>query len=221
MPRTRGRYMQDLGLTDGIFFFGIEDIIGLAAADCVQTRNAAGDYSINVAATKTVTLALQLGKLLQRTGMALDTQLNFGSMANQASYDPDASPQGRYGTSFTGNPVTPRTTFLQKGIKINGFKVIYLISGAALLAHTCRVDKIVHANNVANAITTPLASAANGLATATQVNPYVTTVNLAAAEQIYRIADLSQLIFEVGAQTQGGGTYRMYGIEVLAEFNYN
>lgn len=215
MPHTASRYQQDLGFTDGVILFtpALINISGTATI----TRNVAGDWSINQAASLTVRYGMNLADgLIYRTGFGEDLQEQFGGTGIAGS----AGPQGR--PPFTGStPITPRTALKVKGIKLLSFGVIYLIGGAALTTHTTRVDKTVHANNVANAITAVLATGANGLQTAIQANPYVTEVALSAGEQVYRISDLSSYWLEVEAVSAAAGSYRMYGVRVKVEFNHN
>lgn len=219
MPHTQSRYQADLGFTDGVILFGPNQIFPTGTT--VLTRNAAGDISFNQAASQAVTYSLNLGDgQLFRTGFGEDLQEQFGGSGIPAS----AQFQGRpdtIGAMAALQELTPRTALKIKGIQINSIAVVELIAGAALTVHTCRLDKTVFANNVANAITAILASAANGLPTATQANPYVTEVALAAGQQIYRISDLSEYNFEVATTTQGGGTYRLYAVRMKVTFNFN
>jgi hypothetical protein len=115
----------------------------------------------------------------------------------------------------------PRTAFIPKGFQINSINVIYLVTGAALTGHTCRLDKSAFANNVALASTNVLTSGANGLATATQANPYCTEIAMPAAFQAYQVSDLSEYWFEVSATTQAAGAYRLYGLRAKVTFNFN
>jgi len=221
MPHTTQNFAQDRGFSDGILIVGPEDI--MVSGTGTRTRNAAGDWSINQGASLTVNFALNIGQMIQRTGYALGSKLHQEQFGGSQA-DPLANGGGVYGVDYTGAPDSarlPRTTPVPKGIKIKGFNLVYLITGAALTAHTCRVDKVTYANNVAVAIAASLASGANGLATATQANPYVTQVLFAAGEQIYRATDLQELILEITATTQAGGAYRLYRIELLVEFNFN
>lgn len=215
MPHTASRFQQDLGFTDSFAFLDANKCVATGGAS-VLTRNAAGNLSHNAGASVAPIYSFNLVDLVYRTGFGEDLQNQFGGAGIAGS----AAPQGR--PPFTGSTqLTPRTTNKLKGVKFLSFAVCYLITGAALTAHTCRMDKSVFANNVAIATAAIVASAANGLATATQANPYVTSVALAAGEQVYRISDLSQYWIEVAPTTQGGGAYRMYGIRVLYEFNFN
>lgn len=228
MPFTQSRYQQGLPNTDAIAVFGSDDMVGLAAADVVPTRTAVGDYCLEVAASKTVTIALNLGKLLQRTGMQGDYQEQFGTAAAVAGAssvantgDPLSLPAASR-PPFTGvTNLTPRTGNILKGVKILDFKVCYNILAVNMVALTCRVDKTVYADGVATAVTAVLASAANGLVATFAATPKVKTVSLAAAQQIFRVTDLSALTFEIGAQTDAGCTFRLQKVEVRYEYNFN
>lgn len=195
----------------------------VVSADAVVTRNSAGDISLNLAASKgpdTFSAPLLDGQLI-RTGMGEDLQEQFGGSGIAGSaqvqvYRPDLIP-----AMSTAQQLSPRTSFMTKGIKFTGFKVHYQVSGVDLTTLNVRIDKLVGVNNVANAITAVLADGANGLAKVQRANPYVTQVNLGAAAQIYQISDMSQMWIEFTVTTPGGSTFRLYGVELLTEFNYN
>lgn len=221
MPHTQSRYQQDLGFTDGYVFIPAPDYISTGAA-ATLTKNAVGDISWNVAASLAAVFDVHVSDgQVTRTGFGEDLQEQFGGTGIPGSaqpqvYRPDVIP----GMS-TAQQIQPRTALKTKGFKPLSLKVIYLITGAALTLHTIRVDKTVYANNVANAITPVIANGANGLATAVQANPYVTTIAFPANQQVYQISDLSQLWIEIAATTQVAGAYRLYGTEMTIEFNFN
>jgi hypothetical protein len=214
MPHTRSNYNQEQGFTDGIVIVGPEDI--MISANGVRTRNAAGDWSINQAASLTGNYAINIGQLLQRTGLPDKFLEQFGGTGPSA----DAQPQGIYGQNYSGNPVVPRTLNWKKGAKLTGIKAVYQIAGAALTTHTVRVDEVVYANNAALGITAKLANAANGLATAIQANPYATAVT-GFVSPGYEVTDLQELIADFTVVTQAAGTYRLYRVELQFEFNFN
>lgn len=214
MPHTRSNYNQEQGFADGILIVGPEDL--MASGTFTRVRNAVGDWSVNQGATLTNQYAINIGQLLQRTGLADRFLEQFGGTNPSA----DAQPQGIYGTNYTGMPIVPRTTTWKKGVKLTGIKVVYNITGAALLAHTCRLDEVLYANNAAVAVTNKLASAANGLTTAIQANPNVVQVT-GFVSPGYEVTDLQELIFEINAQTQAAGAYRLYRLELQFEFNFN
>jgi hypothetical protein len=226
MPHTQSRYQQDLGFSDGRVFIGPGDITVDVVAQVTAvsgTRNAAADWSINhVAAANTTNYAANLTNIiLRRTGFGEDLQEQFGGTGIPASAQPQVYRPDVIGAMNTGQQLQPRTALKVKGIKLLSFDVIYVIGTANLVAHTCRVDQTTFVNNAAKTITSVLASAANGLATVTQANPYVTNVALAANQQVYRNLIDQQLWIEISSQTAATSVYQLYGIDCLCEFNYN
>jgi hypothetical protein len=220
VPKTQSRYQQDLGFTDGRVFLGPGDLVFSGTG--VLTRNNPGDWSLNQAASLAVIYAANLtNALIRRTGFGEDLMEQFGGTGIPASaqpqiYRPDVIP-----SMNTAQQLQPRTALKLKGLKLLSMDVVYLITGAALTLHTIRVDQANQVNNIALAPTVVLANAANGLATATQANPYVTNVPLTAPQQIYRNSVDSALWIEIAATTQAAGAYRLYGVDCLVEYNYN
>lgn len=225
MPHTQSRYQQDLGFTDGVQYISSLNFIpaGAGAPAGFPTRNGAADFSWNLgAAVGPITFSSPLydGGLF-RTGFGEDLQEQFGGTGIPASAQPQFYRPDISAGMSTAQQITPRTALKLKGFKPLSLKLVYLITGAALTLHQLRVDKITHANNVANAITAIIANGANGLATATQANPYVTTIAFAAGQQVYQVADLAQMWVELTVTTQAAGAYRLYACELTVEFNFN
>ena len=223
MAHTQGRYQQDLGFTDGIIVYAAQAFSQLPAVSGALTRNNPADFSWNVGAgAGPLNLQVNLfnGEML-RTGFGEDLQEQFGGTGIPASAQPQFYRPDVIGGMASLQQITPRTALKTKGIKPLALKVSYLITGAALTTHTCRVDKIVYVNNVANAVTAIIATGANGLATATQANPYTTVVPFPANQQLYQITDLASMWFEITVTTQGGGAYRLQGAELSVEYNFN
>lgn len=215
MPHTRSNYNQDQGFSDGIIILGPDEL--MVSGTTVLTRNAAGDWAYNQAASQAVLYGINVGKAIQRVGV---NDRKFLEQFGGTTPSLGAEGQGIYGTDYTGNPEVVRTTKLLKGIKLKGFKVYYTIATLALTVHTCRVDKVTYADGGAPTIAAVLASAANGLTTAVSTGKLV-QVDLAAAEQIYRTTDMNELVIEIAATTPATSLYRLYRVELLVEFNYN
>jgi len=149
-----------------------------------------------------------------------------------------AEPQGRPGSVALGDgfilpgspqpvsamaalqEITPRSGLKLKGFKPLAIAVKYKVLTGAMTALTCRVDSTKYVNGVANAITSVLASGANGLVNVSAATPYVTTVAIPNAVA-YQVADLTDLWFEIGVQSPAGNTFQLYGVRMLVEFNYN
>lgn len=221
MPHTHSRYMQDLGFNDASLFLGVGDVVP-NGANGVITRNAAGDWSLNQAASLTAIYGVNVtNAILRREGFFEDLQEQFGGagIAGSAEYQgrPDTIP-----SMSTGQQLTPRTTFKLKGVKLNGFDVIYTVGTLALTSISLRVDQTNFLNNVAVAPTVVLAAGANGLAIAVpSTGPYVTNVQLPAAQQIYRISEDLQLWIDLTVVTPATSTFRLYGFDLDLEFNFN
>lgn len=221
MPHTQSRYQQDLGFSDGYIHIPAPDWISTGAA-ATLTKNAVADISWNVGASLAAIFDVNVSDgQIARTGFGEDLQEQFGGTGIPASAQPQVYRPDVIPSMSTGQQLTPRTALKTKGFKPLSLKVIYAITGAALSLHTIRVDKTVYVNNVANAITPIIVNGANGLATATQANPYVTTIAFPAAQQIYQITDLAALWIEIAATTIAAGAYRLYGCEMSIEFNLN
>jgi hypothetical protein len=223
MPHTQSRYQQDLGFTDGEIFLGPGEIVWDVAAQAAVARIAAGQWAVShVAAANTTNFAVNLTQaLLRRGGFSEDLQEQFGGAgiagsAQQQVYRPDVS-----AGQATAQQITPRTAFKVKGFKLIEFDIIYSVGTANLTTHTCRVDQTQYFNNLAPATTVVLASAANGLATVVQAQPYVTTVVLPAAQQIYRTLNDLALWIEVQANAAATTVYNLIGIDCDIEFNCN
>jgi len=223
MPKTQSRYQQDLGFTDARLFVGPGDVVSIQSGGTVAlTRNGVADVSFNLSNSSTGIFMLNVSQaIIRRTGFGEDLMEQYGGSGIPASaqvqlYRPDVIPGMN-----TGQQLQPRTAFKVKGYKLLSMDVIYLIAGAAITTNTIRVDEVKFANNVANAVTSVLANGANGLATATQANPYTTNVPLPAAGQIYRTLADEGLWIEINMATPGGGTARLYGLDLVLEYNFN
>lgn len=226
MSRTNARYEGELPFTDGVFPVTLDDINNFGGGTATKTRNAKGDYSLNVAASQACVFATSFAGLIFRTGQTPFLQEQFGTAAGVAgptavanTSDPDAQigvpPQ-------TGNLlITPQTGFIPKGIKVVNIALKYLIGTNPLSVHTIGLTRSQFTDNSATApvATDIIANAANGLATAARANYYVTVVSV--ASPLFSIQDLNDLWLEIDATTPAGGTYRLYGATVRVAFNYN
>lgn len=198
------RFMGDSLVDDnpnveGAFFVPASDFSLLTNGAVV--RNAAGDVSVNVAANLAAVLTFPLNNGQLRRIKAL---LPAGTLAADGS------------NVLTGD------AYVNKGLKYTDVTLHYQITTNPLTVHTVRIDRMVFANNVANAITAILASGANGLATAAQANPYSTKVAIVdplTGAGGFDAADNSGTYLEVAATTPAGGTYRFYGATVHVSFN--
>lgn len=161
------------------------------------TRIAIGDYALRKTAAANAPFAVvNLTKLLQK----------YGSDPLAAT---GAVPADKPGQS------TQRDI---RGVQLASFDVVYGIATANLNSHAAVLRRTTYANNVANAVTTP--SAVTGtLATATQANPYVSTITVSSPFVIGgNAADVSDWL-ELQIDAAAGTVYDLYG--VYLKFNYN
>jgi len=122
------------------------------------------------------------------------------------------------GGAETFNVICPLDSWLQrttagKGIKINSIAIAYQVTTQALTSHTWgKVATVTYANNAANTVGADLATAPT-LQTATQANPYVTSVAITTPAYLPSAANVS-LTVEWQAVMQNLGVYRVIGVQV-------
>src|SRR5258707_6389602 len=116
MPHTQSRYQQDLGFSDGRVFLGVGDLVPNSVANGVVTRNAAGDWSVNQAASLAVIYAGNLtNALIRRTGFGEDIQEQFGGTGIPGSAQPQVYRPDVIPAMNTGQQLQPRTALKLKG----------------------------------------------------------------------------------------------------------
>jgi hypothetical protein len=222
MPHTEGRYQQDLAFTDGLFIPNLSEIFTSGANPATQTRNGVGDFSLNQASSQTSNYSVNLlGSNLFRSGFGEDLQEQFGGTGIAASAQPQFY-RPDLGILLQANSaqLNPRTALKTKGLKFRGVKVNYFVGAVALTSIVCRIDRSIFVDGVAISVTNVLASAANGLVTTNATTNHVITVNFP-SPLVYEITDWEELWFEMTVVTPAGGTFRLYGVESLIDFNYN
>ncbi len=222
--RTQGQFLADTPHFGGRVFISASDIAAFMASGAFTfTRNAGGDYSWNLGAS--------LGPLylvinLESVKRILESPPSVGNVADLPFQEQFGTASGGTGypagapglPPFTGvTQLTQPTAQPPKGIRLNSFGVIYLITGAALTGHTVNLYRTTYANNVALSIAT--VPTTGSLSTATQANPYVTTVTV--TTPTFETTDLTSLQIEVAATTQAAGAYRFYGAMLNVDFNYD
>ena len=232
MSRTNGQLQMKTPFSDGVLVLPANQFqpSGGAAA---WTRNAQGSYSLNQAASLNVIFVGSLANALLRTGQAPFLQEQFGTSAGVAgptsvanTSDPDGNVLAPYYPPMlkaTLETVTGgEAGYVPKGMQINDITLHYFIGTNALTTHTIGLVKSVmpvSGTPAAITVTTPLAVAANGLATAANANPQTTKV--AIATPAFAVSDLSQYAIEVNAVTPAGGTYELFGATIHVSFNFN
>lgn len=123
---------------------------------------------------------------------------------------------------FTGiTQLTPTTSPRPKGIKFKALYPVYTISGAAATLNTIGLTQTTFANNGAPATSNIVADAANGMATATQANPYLTPIVVPSAAAIFRTTKFTDYVIEWDFTTGSGGAGVLEGVFLDVSYNYN
>lgn len=100
-----------------------------------------------------------------------------------------------------------------KGARIDSIEIAYQVTVAALTTHSfTNLATRTFTNNVANAVAQYGGAPTVTLATATQANPYLTTVTFAAP--VFMNTDNTEVNVEWQAVMQNTGVYRVYGVMV-------
>lgn len=112
-------------------------------------------------------------------------------------------------TSIIAIDVTPIIrAAASKGFRLDTFDYIYSIGTLAMDAHTITLDLINYANNAAVTVTSvPITGS---LATATQANPYVTTLTI--TTPAFDITADSKYVIEITANNAATTAYDFYGV---------
>jgi hypothetical protein len=101
-----------------------------------------------------------------------------------------------------------------RGVKVTALKVYHQITVANLFAATWgKLATRGHANNTANTTSGADQATAPTLPTATQTNPYATTVAIASAKFLPAGTD-TDLALEFSVELRNTSVYRLYGIGV-------
>lgn len=291
--RHKGRLDCDSGYGDGHIFLPAASA-SVVSGTFALTRNAAGNISLNAAASITGVLSFPMAPLIFRYGLQDDFQEQFGSSAaggaqgvpvgdwttlttasgavgllvnlavlNSAGFVvgrkvllggtqktfitaiPDAThitvaaitttlASGSVVTEnlfttpadvsgpppYTGlTQFTPLTTPRPKGITIKEIYPVYLLSGAAATLNTISLTKTQFGFGAAAVVTTLLASGANGLATATNADPYITPIQI--PTPAFQVSKYAEYAIEWDVTTAAGGAAQIYGIFVDIAYNFN
>lgn len=191
--------LMDNGITIGGFRVPLDAAL---LSNVTQTRNAAGDVSLNIAAGAAGTMTFDISNVLKQINSLLSTVSN-----------PAVDSQG--------NTIPLGSAPVAKGFQITDFTLAYSIQGGALTSQNFRVDRNVFANGVANVITSILANGANGLTTAATASATTCAVVKIPVVTTYDITDNDAIFAELVTITPGGVTYRLYEMFIHGTFNYN
>lgn len=123
---------------------------------------------------------------------------------------------------FTGlSQLTPQTAAPPKGINIQQIAIIYAVNTTAITVPTVGVFATQYFNNVAPTVTTLIAQATNGLATASQAQPYVIPVPVPIANQGFIVTPNTVVSVEFDFTTGGSGSVDVLGFVITGSYNYD
>jgi hypothetical protein len=185
--------------------------VGFAVGDYVTAGGTQQTYITAIPDGTHITLALTTATLAVN---ATITQNIFTTPAGVTG-----TPPFKGGGTAPPAFLTPLTAPRPKGIGIRAIYPVYSIAGAALTTNTIGISKTVFSPNAAPVVTSILTDAANGLATATNAQPYLTPINFA-TPIAYQTTKFAEYIIEWDITTAGGGTANVYGIFLDLLYNY-
>ena len=228
MPRFQKPVFSDVGISDGKIWMS-------SVTDCFATTGSiTGAYSTtlgssnSISGTTATVMQFPLASLLFKSGMQDDLQEQFGGgpiggplvgaqglASPTATFTTPASVSGP--PPFTGiTQFTSVTAARPKGLQINSIDFIYTITSSPASVNTASVLDFAYTNNGVPVVTTLLASAANGLQTAAQTNPYVTNVKMTTVKYL-TAADHQTVV--TWSLTPGAGA-SVYGIVLNVTYNF-
>ncbi len=153
------------------------------------------------------------------TVSAITATLASGSVISQGIFTTPAGVTGA--PPYTGvNSLVPVTAPRPKGLAVRAIYPVYSVAGAALTTNTIGLTKTVFANITAPTVTSLITNGANGLATATNAQPYITPINLA-VPAVMQVTKFAEFVIEWDVTTASGGTAELFGVFIDFDFNYN
>ena len=229
MSFTEGMWEQALPQSDLQMFIGADQIRNTTGAPTL-TLNASGDLSLNLGASSSAVFMVSATDFV-RTGRYATTAIDqeqFGTAASQPGPSTVSGTSGPLALQPGYPPLKAsqmatlgaiQTGPIPKGFQINSIDVVYLITGAALTSIAVGLTKTVFANNTANAVTSLLTKAQNGLALAIQANPYV--INVAVPSPAMLVSADTEALIELDVTTPASSAFRLYGFVLHCSYNLN
>jgi hypothetical protein len=123
---------------------------------------------------------------------------------------------------FTGlSQLTPQTSAPPKGINVQQVAIIYAVNTTAITVPTAGMTATQYVNGVAPTITTLIANATNGLATAAAAQPYVIPIPVPVANQGFIVTPNTVVTVEFDFTTGASGSVDILGFIVTGAYNYD
>jgi hypothetical protein len=124
---------------------------------------------------------------------------------------------------FTGiTQLTAVTAPRPKGILFKAIYPVYQLTTAAQTTNTIGLTKTTFANVTAPVVTNIIANANNGLAVATNAQPYVTPIPVPVASQVYQTSRFTEYVIEWDITPSGATAIALlFGIFIDVSYNLN
>ena len=237
MSITDGRWEGNVSFPDMQMVWGAQSF-SVVSGTAPLTVGGSGLYSLNVPASTTANLLLNLDAIPVRTGVLASSydQEQFGTAAGVAGPSSVANTSGPLALSPGFPPITAANmatiagsingtgTGIQrgaipKGIQIDSIDVIYAVNVANATSVQCALVKTVFANGVAPAVSNLIPLGANGLPVATAATPYLTNVPVSSPAMITNSDNIVNCL--VNIVTPASSTVAFYGIVTRCHYNFN
>lgn len=109
-------------------------------------------------------------------------------------------------------------TASSKGLRLTSFDVVYFIGTAALSSHSRALNSVTYTDNTAVAVASFGGTLSGTLATATQANPYLTTITV--GTPAYLNTDDSKINIELTVTAAATSVYKFYGLVLNFTHDY-
>lgn len=215
MPFTKGRWEAYTQHTDATEYVIVPTVISGTTG---FTKVAAGDYATTLGNSITSVLVYRFPGIIRTGEPHLEDTLLTSQALTGPQYEQYNPPLAPY--TIPG-PVAGQTLPVLKGVRLKSVDLIYLLAGAAATTNTVGIFVKQDANNAAPVVTTLVAQAANGLATATQTARYVINVPIAVATRGFTVTPDTVITVEWDLTTASGGTAQVFGCVFNYDFNFD
>ncbi len=164
----------------------------------------------------------------QITAVPDATHITVGTLAN-AHTTPFPITQNLFTTSgpkigrppFTGlTQLTPQTSAPSKGINVKQVTVVYAVNTTAITVPTVGVFATQFVHVTAPTVTTLIAQATNGLATAANAQPYAIPVPVPVANQGFIVTPNTIVTVEFDFTTAATGSVDVIGFVITGQYNH-
>lgn len=208
MPFTKARWEAFSPHTDGTLY------VPATAATVISgtvgaSKIAAGDYAATLGNSITAVLAFPLPAILRPGEPHLEDTFPY------EQYNPPTGPPYTIPGLNAQSPVP-----VLKGIQLISVDLIYLVGTDALTSNEAGIFVKQDVNGASPNVTTLVALAANGLATAASSDRYVTNIAVPSSERNFIVTPDSVLTVEWDLETPSGGTADVFGVVFNFFFNY-